>query len=82
MERLRNALEHLEAPDCPNCHLTMRWFRSELVRDDQQSTVAHLFICPNCKGARRVDTDFTPPVRIPPEKLATPRFRVVRGGRR
>ena len=59
MDRLKDAAEHLEAPDCPNCRIAMRWFRSELVRDSGVSMIAHLFICPNCKRARRIDTKST-----------------------
>ena len=76
MERLKNSLGHLEAPVCPNCHLGMRWFRSELVQDDAQPLIAHLFVCPNCKSAQRRDSK-AEPVRIPPEKLLSPRLRVV-----
>ncbi|MGX1164256.1 glutaredoxin [Bradyrhizobium sp. USDA 372] len=77
MDGLRNALERLEAPDCPNCHVAMRWFRSELVRDAREPFIAHLFLCPNCKRAQQTDTTFTP-LRVPPDKLAAPRFSVVR----
>ncbi|QOZ67179.1 hypothetical protein SAMN05192541_1263 [Bradyrhizobium arachidis] len=80
MDRLKNALGQLEAPDCPNCRITMRWFRSELVRDTPDPLIAHLFLCPNCKRAQRTDTTFTP-ARVPPDKLAAPRFRVIAGGR-
>lgn len=48
-----NALGHLELPGCPNCRITMRWFRSELVRDTPESIIAHLFVCPNCRRAQR-----------------------------
>lgn len=48
----------------------MRWFRSELVRDNTEETIAHLFVCPNCKRAERSDTKFTP-MRGSPDKLAS-----------
>ncbi|UPK31244.1 hypothetical protein [Bradyrhizobium sp. 195] len=80
MDRLKEELGRLEAPACPNCHVNMRWFQSELLQDDQQSIIAHLFICPNCKRAQRSDSKFTP-VRIPLDKLAAPRFRVIAGGK-
>lgn len=73
VDRLRSATEHLEAPICPACRIEMRWFRSELVRDEPNPVIAHLFVCPNCKGADRTETKFTP-VRVPPDKLSAPRF--------
>ncbi len=76
MEGLKDSLGQLEAPVCPNCHVGMRWFRSELVQDDAQPLIAHLFICPNCKSAQRRHSEVTP-VRMPPEKLLSPRLRVV-----
>ncbi|QQO12614.1 hypothetical protein JJB99_24535 [Bradyrhizobium diazoefficiens] len=79
MENLKNALGELEAPICPDCHVNMRWFRSELVRDTPVM-IAHLFVCPNCKRAQRTETKFTSR-SVPPEKLAAPRFRVIAGGK-
>ncbi|MGY4626406.1 hypothetical protein ACVWY3_004162 [Bradyrhizobium sp. USDA 4486] len=81
MNRLKDALEHLEAPVCLSCHISMSWFRSELVRDTSPAIIAHLFVCPNCKRAQRTDTKLTP-VRFAPDKLAAPRFRVIAGGRK
>lgn len=80
MDLLKKALGDLEAPICPNCHLNMRWFRSELVRDTPPAIIAHLFVCPNCKRAQRTDTKLTSPP-VPPDKLAAPRFRVIAGGK-
>ena len=45
-----------------------------------EETVAHLFVCPNCKRAQRSDAKFTA-IRVPDAKLASPQLRVVRGGR-
>ena len=80
MDLLKKATGQLEPPECPNCRVTMRWFRSELVRDTPEPILAHLFVCPNCKRAHRNDTKFNL-VRVPPDKPAAPRFRVVTGGR-
>lgn len=80
MDRLTNALVDLETPICPNCHINMRWFRSELVRDTAPAIIAHLFVCPNCNRAQRIDTKLTS-LPVPPDKLAAPRFRVIAGGR-
>jgi hypothetical protein len=66
-------MEHLEAPTCPNCHINMRWFRSELVRDEPESVIAHLFVSSNCKRSDRTETKFTP-VQVVPDKLCAPFF--------
>ena len=71
VDRLRNATEHMEAPVCPGCHVEMRWFRSELVRDAPISVIAHEFICPHCGRPGRSETKFKP-AEVPPDKLAAP----------
>ncbi|MCS3763697.1 hypothetical protein [Bradyrhizobium centrosematis] len=73
VDRLRSAAEHLEAPTCPDCHIEMRWWRSELLADEPVPIIAHLFVCPHCKRAAQADTVFkgTPG---PPERLSAPRF--------
>ncbi|MGY4234974.1 uncharacterized protein YbaR (Trm112 family) [Bradyrhizobium sp. USDA 4449] len=81
MKRLKDSLAHLDNPSCPNCRIAMRWFRSELVRDNPTTMIAHLFVCPNCKRAHRRDTDFTP-VIVPPDKLAGSQLQVIDGGKR
>ena len=58
VDRLRNAAEHLEAPTCPDCHIEMKWFRSELLADEPTPIIAHLFVCPHCKRAAQADTKF------------------------
>lgn len=73
VDRLKSATEHLEAPTCPNCHLEMKWFRSELIRENPISVISHEFVCPHCKRADRIETKFNPPV-VPPYKLSAPRF--------
>lgn len=58
VDRLRSAAEQLEAPICPDCHVEMKWFRSELLADEPTPIIAHLFVCPHCKRAAKVDTVF------------------------
>jgi hypothetical protein len=36
MDQLKKALGQLDPPHCPNCCITMRWFRSQLVRDKRK----------------------------------------------
>lgn len=57
--------------------ITTRWFRSELVRETPEPTIAHLFVCPHCKRTERTGTKFTP-VDVPPNELAAPPFGVRR----
>ena len=73
VDRLKNAAEHLEAPTCPDCHIEMRWYRSELLADEPVPIIAHLFVCPHCKRAAQADTIFKA-AQVPPEKLSAPRF--------
>ena len=41
VDRLKQSLEQLEPPVCPNCHIDMSWYRSALMseksRDDRAS---------------------------------------------
>lgn len=80
MKRLKNSLEEVGNPTCPNCRVAMRWFRSELVRDNPTTMIAHLFVCPSCTRIQRQDTDFSPVV-VSPDKLASFRFQVIDGGK-
>jgi len=77
MDQLKKTMAQLDPPHCPNCRIIMRWLRSEQVREER--ITAHLFVCPNCKRAQRSDTKFKA-IRVPSDKLASPQFRVERGG--
>ncbi len=71
VDRLKRALDQLEQPVCPNCHIEMRWTRSALVGPD---TIAHLFQCPNCHRTSETSSKVRASV-IPPEKLSAPHRR-------
>ena len=58
VDRLRSAAEQLEAPTCPDCHIEMRWYRSELLADDPVPIIVHLFAWLHCKRAAETDTMF------------------------
>jgi hypothetical protein len=73
VDRLRSAAEHLEAPTCPDCHIEMKWFRSELLADEPTPIIAHLFVCPHCKRAAQADSIFKGKL-VQPDKLSAPRF--------
>jgi hypothetical protein len=73
VDRLRSAAEQLEAPTCADCHIEMRWYRSELLADAPHPIIAHLFVCPHCKRAAQADTIFKG-TAAPPDKLSAPRF--------
>ena len=49
VDRLKQSLEQLEPPVCPNCHIDMSWYRSALM-SESPVTIAHLFTCSNCGG--------------------------------
>jgi len=70
VDRLKQSLEQLEPPSCPNCLIEMRWTRSTLVAPDP-ITIAHLFACPNCHRVeeRKSSADTS---SIPPGKLSAP----------
>lgn len=70
VDRLRRALDELESPICPSCHIDMKWTRSTLVAAD---TISHVFHCPNCHRIGETTSKVTV-VAIPPDKLAAPAF--------
>lgn len=47
VESLKQSIESLESPTCPNCRIDMKWYRSAKV-EEAPSTIAHYFTCPNC----------------------------------
>jgi hypothetical protein len=70
---LRRSIEDLDAPSCPNCHLTMKWYRS--LRISQSPLVIdHFFVCDNCGGVanRRSDHTDSSSDLSPPNKLSLP----------
>jgi hypothetical protein len=73
VDRLRSAAEQLEAPTCPDCHIEMRWYRSELLADEPVPIITHLFVCPHCKRAGQTDTIFRGDLGSQ-GKLSAPRF--------
>ncbi|MEY9364565.1 uncharacterized protein YbaR (Trm112 family) [Bradyrhizobium yuanmingense] len=73
VDRLRSAAEQLEAPVCPDCHVEMKWFRSELLSDEPTPVIAHLFVCPHCKRASQANTVFRRG-QTTPDRLSAPRF--------
>ncbi|HZD89332.1 MAG TPA: hypothetical protein VE224_04495, partial [Pseudolabrys sp.] len=49
METLRRSIENLEPPHCPNCHVEMKWYRSNRpLSAEDPDRVDQFFICPNC----------------------------------
>ncbi len=74
VDRLRQALDELEQPICPVCHIEMKWTRSTLVGSD---TIRHLFHCPNCyrTGEAISKIEVLP---VPPGKLSAPALKLKR----
>jgi len=68
VDRLRRALDELEPPICPTCHIAMAWTRSALVASD---LITHLFHCPNCHRTGEATSQVEATI-IPPDKLSAP----------
>jgi hypothetical protein len=56
VERLKQSVEGLEPPQCPDCHLEMAWYRSVLVKGSEPGTIEHFFQCSNCNRLRDIRT--------------------------
>jgi hypothetical protein len=69
---LRQSVEDLEAPACPDCHLKMKWYRS--IRVSQSPLVIdHFFMCDSCgRVDKRRSGDNTSSSRLPPGQLSLP----------
>lgn len=48
-EQLKETLNDLEPPACPDCQVEMTWYRSTLIAMNPPA-IAHLFGCPNCRS--------------------------------
>jgi hypothetical protein len=53
VERLKRSLENLEPPECPQCHVEMKWFESKLVEPEPSLVIEHQFICETCGRTRK-----------------------------
>ena len=73
VDKLKRALDGLETPICPNCHVEMKWTQSALVAAD---TISHLFHCPACHRAGETSSKVRVEL-IPPKKLSAPLSRLV-----
>jgi hypothetical protein len=52
VDRLKRSLEHLEPPECPQCHVEMKWFESKLIKPEP-AVVEHQSVCETCGGTRK-----------------------------
>lgn len=68
VDRIRRAIDQLEAPICPTCRIDMTWTRSTLIA---VNAISHQFHCPNCHrtGESRSEIENAD---IPPSKLSAP----------
>jgi transcription elongation factor Elf1 len=71
MDKLKRAIEQLDAPYCPNCKIEMKWSRSTLV---DATTVTHVFVCAACSQTAETKTKVRA-ADVPPTKLSAPRHR-------
>jgi hypothetical protein len=70
-DELRRSAEALEAPDCPNCRIPMKWYRS--IRASQTPLVIdHFFICDDCHRLVGHRDEPSVPASVPPTKLSLP----------
>jgi hypothetical protein len=72
VDSLKQALEQLEAPICPNCNMEMRWSRSTLV-EPSPVTITHLFVCLGCNRVAETTSKVRSATIVPPDKLSAPR---------
>jgi hypothetical protein len=73
VDRLKRSLNELEPPGCPNCHLEMIWYRSELVQS-APVTIDHFFQCPNCDRIQSIQgLGASGNEENPPKRLSHPR---------
>ena len=72
VDRLKQSVEHLEPPVCPNCEIPMKWFRSDLTSEAEPQTVVHHFHCPNCNRLRERTTVLVRGEAVDPKKLSMP----------
>jgi len=73
VDKLRRSVEDLEAPECENCKVAMKWHSSQLLRTTGK--ILHRFFCPNCSRISEVVKD--PAASSdgqPPIKHSLPRF--------
>ena len=70
---LKRSIEHLESPDCPDCRIKMKWYRS--VRASQLPLIIdHFFQCENCGRIVQVRSDQSSETKSsPPTRLSLPR---------
>jgi hypothetical protein len=70
---LKRSIEHLESPDCPDCRIKMKWYRS--IRASQLPLVIdHFFQCENCGRIAQVRSDQSSSTQsAPPTRLSLPR---------
>jgi hypothetical protein len=53
VDRLKTSLENLEPPECPHCHIEMKWFESKLIEPEPAAVIEHQFACDTCGRTRK-----------------------------
>ena len=71
VDRLKQSLEQLEPPICPNCNMEMRWSRSTLI-EASPVTIAHVFVCVGCNRIAETTSEVRSATIVPPDKLSAP----------
>jgi hypothetical protein len=73
VDRLKGAVDGLEPPICPKCHIGMLWWKSELIARTAKAIVEHSFYCGSCGRQSKTKIDAGKPESPPPAKLSRPR---------
>jgi hypothetical protein len=68
VDKIRRAIDDLEPPICPTCHIEMKWTQSTLTAAD---TIRHLFHCPNCWQVGEASSEVEA-IEVPPGKRVAP----------
>lgn len=72
VDRLKKSLDDLTVPECLNCRVDMKWYRSEMV-EAGSDVVRHYFYCPSCGGFSERRSTIARNDQVPPgKKLSLP----------
>jgi hypothetical protein len=69
---LKRSVQDMEAPVCPDCHVTMKWYRSMRVTQ-LPVVIDHFFQCDNCgrigqtRGGPAAPSQCPPPAKLAPQ---------------
>jgi hypothetical protein len=75
VDRLKKSLDELTVPECANCRIEMKWYRSEMDSGSGE-VVRHFFYCGSCGGFAEKRSAVARSDEVPPRgKLSLPGLR-------